>query len=58
MPVGEDSLQVPGLGKARKHFFEGNRQDELVAVRKYLHRSDQPSAREAIARTSPEKMIL
>ena len=66
-PLGEDFeskprrgqfLEVPGLSKERKHFFEGNRQDQFVAVRKCLHREDPTSAREAIARTSPEKMIL
>ena len=66
-PFGEDLkaepwrgqfFEVSGFGEETEEFAEGNRQKERVVNEKCLHREDPPSARDAIARTSPEKMIL
>ena len=57
-PRRSQFLEVPGLGEKAEDLVNRNRQDDLVIVEKCLHREELSSAREAIARTSPEKMIL
>ena len=51
-------FEVSGLGEEAENLGEGNWEKERVVKEKRFHREDPPSALDAIARTSPEKMIL